>query len=361
MNLKDNKKLYLYLGTGIGIMVIIIVIILLISLLSGGRVTFTVAEDKISQIALDYVMDRADLKPIAGEETIITYQELVDAEKIKPLNELLKDQDANCEVNIKIKNHNEHYSGITTLNCGETYQTNTLKSNILNDTVSTSYGLYKIGNEYIYRGEQVNNFVSFNDKLWRIVKINADGDFRLIEVSRKETYVWDDRYNTNTNSNTGINDYRVSRMRETLDSIYETEFSDDLKSYIVSQNVCLGKRDSDSTDNSGSIECSDILQNQYVSLLQANEFVISSIDEGCKALTDRECMNYNYLSTLDRTFWTITADTYKTDKVYKISSTVTSSTTSSSSAIKIVIHLDGDVVITGGDGTEANPYVIKTA
>ena len=363
MNTKNNKKLYIYFGVGIAVMVVIIVIILIISLLSGGRMSFEAFENKVNKIALNYALDRSDILPISGEETTISYQELVDAEKVKPINEMLKDKTANCEVNIKIKNNNEHYLAITTLDCKEKYQSKNIRNKILEDnvTVTSSYGLYNINNEYIFRGEKVNNYVKFNDKLWRIVKITSDGDIRLIEVTRNETYVWDDRYNSERDSKTGINDYRVSRMRDSLENIYNTEFEDNLKSYIASQNVCLGKRDSNSTNNSGSIECSDVLANQYISLIQANEFTLASIDSGCKALTDNECTNYNYMAEFDKTFWTITGDTYKTDKAYKIASSLISSTTSSSSVIKVVIHLDGDALVSKGDGTQENPYTIKTA
>lgn len=363
MNIKNNKKLYLYFGTGIAVMIVIIVIILIISLMSGGKLSFEALENKINKIALNYVLDRTDMLPVKGEENTISYQELVDAKKIKPLNEMLKDKTATCEVSIKIKNNNEHYMAITTLDCGEKYQSKSLKNKILEDNVivNSSYGLYKINNEYIFRGEKVNNYVSFNNKLWRIIKITANGDIRLIEVTRNEKYVWDDRYNSERNSKTGINDYRVSRIRDTLTDIYNNEFDDNMKSYITSQNVCLGKRDSESTNNSGSIECSDILSNQYISLLQAYEFTVASIDSKCISLTDSECTNYNYMANFDKTFWTITADTYKTDKAYKISSSIMSATTSGASAIKVVIHLDGDVLFTEGNGTEENPYKIKTA
>lgn len=363
MNIKNNKKLYLYFGTGVAVMLIIILIILIISLSTGGRLSFEALENKINKIALNYALDRTDILPIKGEENTISYQELVDAKKIKPLSEMLKDKTASCEVTIKIKNNNEHYMVVTYLDCGEKYQSKSLKEKILEDNsiVNSSYGLYQINNEYVFRGEKVNNYINFNDKLWRIVKITSTGDLRLIEVTRKETYVWDDRYNSERNSKTGINDYRVSRMRDTLSDIYNNEFSDHMKTYIASQDVCLGKRDSESIDNSGSIECSDILSNQYISLLQAYEFTVASIDSKCIALTDSECTNYNYMANFDKTFWTITADTYKTDKVYKISSSVMSSTTSSSSVIKVVIHLDSDVLFASGDGTETNPYKIKTA
>lgn len=363
MNLKNSKKLYIYFGTGIGVMAVLIIIILIISLISGGKLSYSALENKINKVALSYVLDRKDILPIDGEETTIDYQSLVDAKKIKPLTEILKDQTAECNVSIKIKNNNGHYLALSNLDCGEKYKTTTIKDIILKDNkiVDSSYGLYNINGEYIFRGEQVNNFVKFNNKLWRIIKINKDGDLRLIEVARNESYVWDDRYNSDRNTNTGINDYRVSRMRDTLNDIYDSDFSDDIKAYIKKQNVCLGKRESESTNNTGSIECSDILENQYVSLLQANEFVIASIDKNCITLTDSSCTNYNYMTNFDKTFWSITADSYKTDKVYKIADNVISSTASSKSYIKIVIHIDGETTVSEGNGSESNPYIIKTA
>lgn len=362
MNLKNNKKLYIYFGTGIGIMILLIVIILIISLISGGRLSYSALENKINKVAINYALDRKDILPIAGEETTIEYQSLVDAKKIKPLSEMLKDKTAECSVTIKIKNNNEHYLAISSLDCGEKYQTTTIKNKVLNDNkiVTSSYGLYKINDEYVFRGEQVNNFIKFNNKLWRIVKITNNGDLRLIEVSRNESYVWDDRYNSDRDTNTGINDYRVSRIKDTLYDIYEKDFTDNVKSYIKKQNVCLDKKDSDSVNTFTSI-CSDILENQYISLLQANEFNIASIDNNCKNLTDSACTNYNYMANFDKTFWSITADSYKSDKVYKISSNVITSTASTKSYVKIVIHLDGDVAVSEGNGTEENPYIIKTA
>lgn len=357
----NNKKLYLYFGIGIAIMIVFIAIILIISLLTGGRVTYEAFEKKVNKIALNYALDRIDILPISGEETTISYQELVDAKKIKPVSEMLKDKNATCEVTIKIKNNNEYYMAVTTLDCGDKYQSKSLKDKVLenNKVVDSSYGLYQINNEYVFRGEKVDNFVKFNNKLWRIVKITSNGDLRLIEVSRKENYVWDDRFNSERNFKTGINDYKVSRIYESLTNIYNTEFDDTMKSYIARQDVCLDKKDINSTNNSS--ECSNVFTNQYISLLQAYEFNIASIDKGCNILTDDECTNYNYMTSFDKAFWTITADSERSDRAYKVSSTVMLATTSSSSAIKVVIHLDGDVLVEDGDGTEANPYIIKTA
>lgn len=50
-----------------------------------------------------------------------------------------------------------------------------------NNTISqTGDGLYEMNNELVYRGENPNNYVLFNDELWRIVKIDKDNKIKII-------------------------------------------------------------------------------------------------------------------------------------------------------------------------------------
>ncbi len=81
---------------------------------------------------------------------------------------------------------------------GELTNTNTLGGKILNDSritinkdvpdfskvETTEKGIYKAeddyGTTYYFRGKQSYNYVSFADKIWRIVRINGDGSIRLI-------------------------------------------------------------------------------------------------------------------------------------------------------------------------------------
>lgn len=364
MNLKKiDKKLYMYLGIGFGIMIFLIIVILIINIMVGGRVSFEVAESKMQNAAIRYYSSRSDELPINQAEVKIEMETLVNAKLIKNFDRLLKEKDATCTGYVTIKNNNGNYLYSPYLDCGEKYKTTTLSSKIKeNNPIATSGdGLYQMGENLVFRGEYVNNFVSFANKLWRIVRINSDDTLRMIEVSRKDSYTWDDRYNVEIESNTGINDYRVSRIKDTIEEIYnnEEEFSKTDKSYIVAQDVCLGKQSEDSNIIDGSIECSDILSNQFVSLLQVNEYVIASIDNDCKKLSDRQCSNYNYIAKFDKTFWTVTAYSEKSDRVFKISTIPTISRASNSGGINLVIHISKDSIYSSGDGTETNPYIIK--
>ena len=42
-------------------------------------------------------------------------------------------------------------------------------------------GLYKVDNEYVFKGDNVNNYIKLNDVLYRIISINSDGSVRLME------------------------------------------------------------------------------------------------------------------------------------------------------------------------------------
>lgn len=357
---KIDKKFYLYLGISTVIMIAVIILIVILKVVIGSRVTFKGAEEKIKNSAITYVLNRKDLLPAKNEITRIEFNSLVEAKLIKPFEKLLKDKTASCTAYVTIENNNENYVYIPYLDCGEKYKTSYLSDKILsNGTTTSGDGIYEIEGNYVFRGEKVNNYVSFAGITWRILRINSDKSIRLIETVHEDSYVWDDRYNTDKKSSTGISDYRVSRIKDTLTGFYDKLFSSSEKSYIVKQNVCIGKRYEQDENLSNSIECSETLDNQYVSLIQANEFALASIDNNCKTILSNECTNYNYLATFKRTYWTITGVAGRTDKVYKISKNVNSTIASGSSSTNMVIHLTGNVRYKSGDGTIDNPYVIK--
>ena len=98
---------------------------------------------------------------------------------------------------------------------GELTNTNTLGGRILNDSritinkdvpdfskvETTEKGIYKAeddyGTTYYFRGKQSYNYVSFADKIWRIVRINGDGSIRLVLDSVADTTAFNTSYNDN--------------------------------------------------------------------------------------------------------------------------------------------------------------------
>ena len=48
-------------------------------------------------------------------------------------------------------------------------------------TLNNGDGLYNYGSKYYYSGQIVNNYVSFNEEIWRIVSIEEDGSIKIVK------------------------------------------------------------------------------------------------------------------------------------------------------------------------------------
>ena len=68
----------------------------------------------------------------------------------------------------------------------------------------------------------VNNYLQLDNYLFRIVKVTSDNKILLIlnEMASTSSSYYDDRYNQDRRFNSGFNDYRISRMSEYLDDLY---------------------------------------------------------------------------------------------------------------------------------------------
>lgn len=341
------------------IIVFFILVIAIASMFTKQKSSFSAIEQKMKDAALSYYKDREDSLPKQdGGKVTVTVDELVEAKKMKSLDKLKKD--ATCTGSVTVMNNNSFYLYLPHLDCGETYTTSTIVSKITNpaNIVTSGNGLYQVGNEYIFRGEYVNNYVTFANQPWRIIKVNSDNSIRLIHVAKNEDVEWDNRYNSVSKNSDGINNYLVSRIRDRVIERYNDEkfLTDTNRSYIISHDVCIGKR---TPEDDNSVECSNILENQPLALPRASEIMLASIDPQCTNISSMNCVNYNWMADLPQDFWTVTGDSTSTNYAYRINGIAIETKTNKTSALSVVLHLSGDIAYTSGDGSKENPYIIK--
>ena len=124
---------------------------------------------------------------------------------------------------------------------------------------------------------------------------------------------------------------------------------------LAKHSVCIGKVN---LNNSTIDVCSNILDNQMVSIINLSDYMNASLDELCSTANTKNCQNYNFLND---NIWTITASDEDTVNAYYISKYegVKSSNAYIRRKIKPVIALKNDVIYVSGNGTEENPYKIK--
>ncbi len=194
------------------------------------------------------------------------------------------------------------------------FQTNiniTAKGNILekgitiNDlkklTVTSGDGLYKDTYEtgrYIYKGANPENYILFNNELWRIISIEIDSTLKIIKNEPLENAMAYDTNGQNSFTNSTLSIYLNSGYYETLiekDKIVAGNFySGILEPYTdksITQIINLEKQE---------------IFNDKIGLLSFSEYMKGSNNNECKSFVDARvttpnspCHEDNYLHNLN--------------------------------------------------------------
>ena len=367
-----SPKLLKKLGLIIGIFVGIIVILFLFSSCSSGS-----SNSKLKSIRTDMVQaayryyskeaHKDELPQDDGTSTSITLKKLVQEGEFTEPSEAYKDETIKCNGEVFIENNNGNYLYTPYIECkSDTKDHNVssiyLKDKIIEDQkVETGVGLYEMGNTYVERGEVKNNYIMIDELLYRIIRINEDGTIRVFANDSVDNIIWDNRYNIEENYNYGINDYITndipSRINEKLGKAYN-KMSTKLKTYMVTQDLCIGKRSVGDSTKDGSTECSKKYKTQ-IGAIATYEYLQASLDPECVLANSRNCNNYNWLGDRVYSSWLITADADSTYQAYFVNGTVQLTYCNSSDSVYPVFNLSGNVLYKEGKGTEEEPYQIR--
>lgn len=360
-----NEKLIKTLVTICAVFIILLVIIFGISSCTNKKRDFSEYEDKMLSVAKAYYKKNEDKLPKLDNKKILSLNEMISSDLIKEPSKFLNNPNASCIGEVIVYNNNGNYLYTPNLNCGTDFKTVLLKDKIIDDNLTTSgVGLYQVGNTYIMKGEVLNNYIEFNGIIFRIMRINDDGSIRVIQNKGFDNNNWDDRYISDTEYNSGLNEYMYnninSRIKDTVEEYYKDEkvWSSSAKAYITTQDLCVGKRLEEDSSKNGRTECAKKINNQQFGLIAAYEYLQASLDKNCNYTTAPSCSNYNWIADLD-SMWTITAAQENSSKVYKLRYTLSPSTADSMYGINVVFNLVGEAIYKSGNGSLEDPYKIR--
>ena len=214
--------------------------------------------------------------------------------------------------------------------------TNNLYETLKNKPITyNNSGLYKIDNNYYYKGKVTDNYLYYSARLWRIISFNDNG-IKLITEDTQTSMVWSTE-----------NNYKNSYIYNWL-NITDKEHSgiflnslNNYKNYLIKHSWCT---DIVTKDNQ---TCNDTL-NDYVGLI--------SIEEYLKAGGIESYLNNNNY------FWTINASENNVWYIFDkggINDETNDDTGYHSYGVRPSIVLDINTPLYKGDGTKDNPYIIE--
>ena len=364
-----DKKILKIAAIVAGVFIFLIVILFLISACSKKKFDFYKLQDKMLASAKSYYQSKPDELPRDdGDTRTIALKKLIDAGFMEEPAKMFKDDSISCDGSVTVTNNNGYYLYSPSLTCGKDHRTQLLVDKMLEDSlVESGIGLYEVGDEYIYKGDVKNNFVKFagQNKLFRIMRVNADGTYRLFEHDGIDTEVWDDKFNATKGNNVGYNDYVINNLNSDIKDRVKAYYNDasvwpdQVKAYIVTQDLCMGKRLEADITKDGSTECSVKLAKQQLGLINVYEYMQASLDENCNSTRSASCQNHNWYANYRDRIWTINGDANDTSKVWYMFQTINSSSASTYHSLYAVFNISDKVTYVTGDGTEGNPYVIR--
>ena len=284
---------------------------------------------------------------------------------------------------------------------------------ITDNVVTEGDGLYEDIYEegrYVYRGQDPDNYIMFNDELWRIVAKETDGTYKIIRNDTLPARAFDESYHRSTENNTycdnpsdGCGVYAAvegefsspsgsqkgtvtedSSIKIYLnDDYYVNNINETAKGQMISHSFNIGVVEylNESGASVDSIENNIAGEKMYqwagnVGLANVSDILRASINPSCTSATtswnDNDACNSNYLldkgtaSTLY--YWTINAFSGESGGyssqvwrgyVYGSIANVASANAFNSSSIapRPVVFLKPDTTLSGS-GTSEDPFTI---
>ena len=215
-----------------------------------------------------------------------------------------------------------------------------------------------------YYGANPNNYVSFNNELWRIIGV-IDGKIKIIRNESIGNYAW---------ASNGSNNWNNASLKSYLNGEYYNGIDETYKNMISEETYYLGGATSgnrttltasgyyNAERNSSQVYSGNPASTtQYIGLMYPSDYGYAA---GSSCLSTAlynysgSCKNSDYLS-IGKNEW-LQAPTagysYNAAALYSSGSVPGYFPVTNSNAVRPVLYLNTNVQITGGDGSQGNAF-----
>ncbi len=235
---------------------------------------------------------------------------------------------------------------------------------LIEGAVTTGDGLYKDAYEegrYFYRGANVNNYIIFNNEVWRIVSIEPDKTIKIMRDASIGDRAWDSSNSNNWKRPADLNTYlNGSYLTGTLNATAQSQ--------IVPKDWSIGSVTYDNNDLADQInDEKSTTWNGKVALVTVSEYIRSNSNQSsCGTFSKNNdnystCQNSSWMYIND-TWWTLSPLASYSGGVLFVNSSggfSDNNAGSTSRAVRPAVYLSSSVQITGGNGSSETPYQIK--
>ncbi len=229
---------------------------------------------------------------------------------------------------------------------------------------NTPLGHIIVENGFRYTGENPNNYVLFNDELWRMIGI-FDGKIKIIRNESIGSIEW---------NSSDINDWQKSTLYNYLNTTYYNTLKTSSKNMIENANWKVGggstpnltTQEMYESETGTSTETPSNTVTGFIGLMSASDYGYASSGcyRGVKLLgfyNEALCKSTNWLNEQFQE-WLITpvsAYNYAVFMRYDDGKVSPGNHVTSQTEVRPSLYLKKEVYIISGSGTHTNPYSLK--
>lgn len=207
-------------------------------------------------------------------------------------------------------------------------ETNSI-ANDIKESNKDNENFKNINSEYYFYSTDVNNYVSYSNLIWRVIKVNNDNSI---------TIVLDNSITSLANSNSSIDKW-LNKTEEEYTGILENNLNN-LNKYLTYTNTCK-----DVIEDTKNITCKETVEDTYITTPSLNDYVNTG---GSNGFMNNEEYYYLINTNNENKYWYIDSD----GKLGKTDG-------SDVLGVKPVVTIKGTIELTGGNGTKDSPYTFE--
>ena len=211
----------------------------------------------------------------------------------------------------------------------------TLADAIINNNkiVSNGDGFYHDSNGYYFKGNVNNNYVIFANRLFRVIRINADNAVRLVSEDNNAVFMWGDDSNYN---NSNVKNWLTKLEKDNSGVYYDTIPNPD--KFLVKTTYS-----------------EDILDNKKINTgKKTSDFITTlSVSDYIQANGKSSYLNNGNI------FFLLGLDNNKDNLYVEDDGSIQSCENLDMYGIRSVFTLNSNIKIASGEGSKDNPYVIN--
>ena len=235
------------------------------------------------------------------------------------------------------------------------------------DIVTSGDGLYEDEYEegrFIFKGGNPNNYITFNNEQagWRIISVEPDKTIKIMKIASIGYTAWDDSYSNNWAGPATLNTY--------LNSTYYNSLNSTARSQIAASNFSIGAVIYDNNNMSTQVSNENTTKWYWnITLPTASEYIRTNSNKsrcGTFSLINdnySSCVSTGWMDTTSVSYWwTLSPYSGTVDRVFVVASNGeirNAYVNNRGSAARPALYLSSEVQITGGNGSQNDPYTIK--